>query len=397
MSTQVRPLVSSLQSQSRDREQAENVSIPWPIWASFFATACSIFGLYWDISWHMSIGRDSFWTPAHLVIQSGAVLAGLSCAFLILRTSFAGNDAEKQATVNIWGFRGPLGAFIIAWGGFAMITSAPFDNWWHDAYGLDVKIVSPPHTLLLFGLIGIQAGSLVLVRGTISRSAGNLREKLERVFVVIAGLVLIQLCMFILEYTGISVQHSARCYYVVSLGAPLVMLAAARALDRRWMCTSVAAVYSAFWLAMQWIFPLFPATPKLGPVYQPVTHMMPLGFPLLLIVPAIALDFLYPRLRSRDAWMQATLLGLLFLGAFLLVQWPFADFLLTPMARNWVFGSHYLMYSVRPESAAARHVFATIEGTSAVFWREMALAVLGSILGARVGLLWGGWMSRVKR
>jgi hypothetical protein len=33
-------------------------------------------------------------------------------------------------------------------GGFALITSAPFDNWWHSAYSLDVKIVSPPHTLL---------------------------------------------------------------------------------------------------------------------------------------------------------------------------------------------------------------------------------------------------------
>ena len=33
-----------------------------------------------------------------------------------------------------------------------MLTSAPFDNWWHNAYGLDVKIVSPPHTLLILGI-----------------------------------------------------------------------------------------------------------------------------------------------------------------------------------------------------------------------------------------------------
>jgi hypothetical protein len=29
-----------------------------------------VFGLYWDISWHMTIGRDTFWTPAHLAIQA---------------------------------------------------------------------------------------------------------------------------------------------------------------------------------------------------------------------------------------------------------------------------------------------------------------------------------------
>jgi len=32
-----------------------------------------------------------------------------------------------------------------------MLTSAPFDNWWHNAYGLDVKIVSLPHSILALG------------------------------------------------------------------------------------------------------------------------------------------------------------------------------------------------------------------------------------------------------
>jgi hypothetical protein len=398
MSANASSLVSSTRERASFAEQTQtrSASLPWYIWTAFLATACSIFGLYWDISWHMSIGRDTFWTPAHLVIQAGAVLGGLSCAFLILHTSFAGSASDKRATVNFWGFRAPLGAFIIAWGGFAMITSAPFDNWWHEAYGLDVKIVSPPHTLLLFGLVGIQAGSLVLVRGAISRSAGAMRGKLERVFLVIAGLVLIQLCMFILEYTGISMQHSARCYYVVGAGVPLILIAAAKALDRRWTSTTVAGVYTVFWLAMQWIFPLFPATPKLGPVYQPVTHMVPLGFALPLIVPALAIDLLFPHIQQWSKWAQASLLGSLFLAVFVLVEWPFAEFLLTPMARNWFFGSHYLMYSVRPESSSARHVFAQLENTAG-FWSGMAIAVLSAILSSRVGLVWGAWMSRVTR
>ena len=29
-----------------------------------------------------------------------------------------------------------------------MIVSAPFDNWWHNAYGLDVRIISHPHMVL---------------------------------------------------------------------------------------------------------------------------------------------------------------------------------------------------------------------------------------------------------
>ena len=61
------------------------------------------------------------------------------------------------------GFRGPLGAFICAWGGFTMITSAPFDDWWHNAYGLDVKILSPPHVVLAIGMVAVEIGALVLI------------------------------------------------------------------------------------------------------------------------------------------------------------------------------------------------------------------------------------------
>ncbi len=39
-------------------------SIPWYVWCLAAATAAEMFGGYWDISWHISIGRDSFWTPA---------------------------------------------------------------------------------------------------------------------------------------------------------------------------------------------------------------------------------------------------------------------------------------------------------------------------------------------
>jgi hypothetical protein len=36
--------------------------------------------------------------------------------------------------------------------------------------------------------------------------------------------------------------------------------------------------------------PLVPASPKLGPVFFPVTHLVPAKFPILVIIPAIALD-----------------------------------------------------------------------------------------------------------
>src|SRR6202171_6029912 len=112
-------------------------------------------GLLWDISWHKTIGRDTFWTPAHLLIHFGGITAGLTGAFFILRTTFGNDPLARAASVKVWGFRGPFGAWLSIWGCFAMLTSAPFDDWWHSAYGLDVKILSPPHTVLALGVCAV--------------------------------------------------------------------------------------------------------------------------------------------------------------------------------------------------------------------------------------------------
>ena len=88
-----------------------------------------------------------------IVIYLGGVVPGLTCGWLALRTTFYGTEAERAAAVRFWGARAPLGAWISIWGCFAMLTSAPFDDWWHNTYGLDVQILSPPHALLADAVI----------------------------------------------------------------------------------------------------------------------------------------------------------------------------------------------------------------------------------------------------
>src|SRR5215470_13882402 len=166
--------------------------IPWLVWANVIASVCIATGLYWDISWHETIGRDSFWTPAHLLIQFGAVLAAFGSAWVIMRTTFGQNEEDRRNSVNVLGFRGPLGAFITAWGGGAMLTSAPFDNWWHEAYGLDVKIISPPHILLALGIAGIMWGGAILTASYLNRAEGNQKKSLQRMLLFIGGFIVVQ-------------------------------------------------------------------------------------------------------------------------------------------------------------------------------------------------------------
>ena len=354
-------------------------------------------GTHWDISWHRSIGRDTFWTPAHMAIYLCGVLSGVSCGYLILATTFRSGAPLKNASVKIWGFRGPLGAFIAAWGGVAMITSAPFDNWWHNAYGLDVKILSPPHVLLIAGMVGVQLGALILILGQMNRVTGKARDRLEWLFLYVSAMIVVCIMILILEYVPRIYMHSGFFYRVVSIAIPGVLAAVARASGRRWAASIVIGIYSLFLIGCVWILPLFPAVPKLGPVYWRVTRFVPPEFPLLLIVPALGLDWLWSRTGNWPLGLQAVASGTVFLVLLVAAQWPFADFLMSPASRNWVFGTIYFDYNTHPRSRYLRNLFVPLEKTAMGFWAEMAIALASAIVTTRLGMSWGNWMRRIRR
>jgi hypothetical protein len=375
----------------------EVTSIPWYIWVLFAAVVSVVVGGYWDISWHMSIGRDTFWTPAHIAIQMCGILAGFSCAYLIFSCTFGNDPALRAASVEVWKFRGPLGAFIASWGGATMLSSAPFDNWWHNAYGLDVKIFSPPHVVLDGGVLAIQVGAVVLIASTMNRSSAELLKKLDRLLLLLGGMVTMLALTVVWESTYRVLMHSAQCYRAVAIVLPVVLIGFAIISRQRWACTIVAGIYTAYAAFMLWLFPFFPATPKLGPVYQHITHMVPMEFPLLVIVPAFLLDLARPRMAAWGKWTQAAALGVIFLAAFLAVQWPFANFLISPASANRFFGTKYLAYFASPNGFDVRHLFVPVERTAGEFWRVMAEAFVFSILSARLGMAWGDWVRKIRR
>jgi hypothetical protein len=373
-------------------------SVPWHVWSSVLAVTSTTVGLYWDISWHIGIGRDTFWTPAHLAIQFGAVITGLSCAFLILHTTFAGNGASRENSVRIWGLRGPLGAFIAAWGGFCMLTSAPFDNWWHDSFGLDVMILSPPHVVLILGIFVMGFGGLVLTTSQMNLSTDDSRDKLNRMLLYSGSLLLSLLFMLGLEYIGDqALMHSAIYYRVLGMIAPVVLVGIGRASGRRWVATTLAAMYTALWLAANWIFPLFPAQAKLGPVFTPITHMVPLGFPVLVLPGAIVLDLVLDRLAGRGDTWKAAVGGVGFLLASLVMNWPFAYFMMSPYARNRIFAMNEFGYNAPPSQYQLAWTLRAYETTRAEFWIGMLIALVATVLSARIGMLWGDWMVRIRR
>ena len=132
----------------------------------------------------------------------------------------------------------------------------------------------------------------------------------------------------------------------------------------------MAGVYTVFILLMSWILPLFPAEPKLGPLYHQVTHFVTPEFPLLLLVPAFVLNLVWQRTAEWGNLRRAVISGVVSVVVLAAVQWPFADFLMSPAARNWFFGTKYFGYYVSPNGLMADYRF-----VETAFWREAALAL----------------------
>jgi hypothetical protein len=134
----------------------------WALWYLLFQ---AVLGLGWDIRWHSTFGRDSFWSPPHLLMYSGIMLAGFLCIGVVLRDTWRYYRREPGVTdATTWAifgyFRGPLGFAVTGCGMAVLLFAAPFDNWWHELYGLDVTLWAPFHVMGLLGAFIAGSGLL---------------------------------------------------------------------------------------------------------------------------------------------------------------------------------------------------------------------------------------------
>lgn len=386
--------------------QAWHLEIPLYIYATVFASLCVVTGLIWDISWHMSIGRDGLFSPPHNVIYLGAVISGLFSGYQVLKVSFWGNAAEKAQNINFWGiFYGSLGNLLSIWGALAMLTSAPFDDWWHNTYGLDVTILSPPHTVLALGIITLQLGTMIGVLSlqnreknhTISAFSQRRAKRIETFFLVSAGFALTMIYLLASENLDRWTMHHSSFYQISGAIFPIILVAVASATAHRWAATMVALTYTLVMCGMLWLLPLFPAKPLLGPIYNFIEHYQPYHFPILLLAPALAIDLTLRRFGKFNHWLLALIVALSFVISLLVVQYPFGDFLMTPLARTWVFGQSAWYFGSPPDWEYRFQFFPWMSESLSAFASGMGIALVLAYVSVRIGLWWGNWMQKVQR
>ncbi len=251
----------------------------------------SVIGSYWDIQWHFTIGRDSFFIPPHLLVYLGVslVLVGSVAGLSVVR-GIRARHLHRKLRNAVLAILGSVCAIVLA---------APIDNLWHQIFGLDVTVWSPPHILLIAGgfaygisFIYFERLYLHIAKMEGVRKFTSDEFKLELMCaIVLAGL---NLLVAEFEYFELlPLVHAVRSrpewwYLAIFLLESSFVLAFSKTVSRvPWAATRIATFY--FLIRTLLTFLLDGAAP--GPILPP-----------LLIIPAIAFDVVIQgEHRVRDA------------------------------------------------------------------------------------------------
>lgn len=389
-------------------QDTQTARVPWYLWVGLFGSSCAPIGIDWDISWHHTIGRDTFFTPPHMTVAMCVVAAAVTSIYVLSVATFGRSAAAAQlraVSINVFGMRAPTGVFLAAWGGLSMLTASWFDNWWHAAYGLDAVMFSLPHTLLMLSMLCIELGNILLLVATLNRTtlSGQAQPRgqttartLQRLMLYQSGLLVLNLLVLVADYTLRVRLHSSSPYVYCALLVPVLFAGLAPASRSRWACTTMAAVYTVIVMVEVLVLPLFPAVPRLGPIGHMVTHYIPQPFPLLIVVPALALDLLWQRTAAWRRWQVVVVSAVVFVAVLLAAEWPFATFLNSAAAENRFFGSQYLGYQISPGTPEMEHGWVKVAHGMALV-RGMVRATVYGCVSMALGVAAGGWLRRVQR
>jgi ABC-type spermidine/putrescine transport system permease subunit II len=125
--------------------------------------------------------------------------------------------------------------------------------------------------------------------------------------------------------------------------------------------------------------------------------MVPLGFPVLILPGAFLLDLVFQRFAQRGDTWKAIAGSAAFMAATVAVTWPFAYFMMSPYARNRIFAMNEFTYHTPPSEYHLGWTLRAYESSRMEFWVGMLIALVATILSARIGMLWGDWMRRIRR
>jgi hypothetical protein len=111
-----------------------------------------LLGVYWDIAWHIDIGRDSFFTLPHNFIYANMLVVLVMSVYGLFRDR---RNTPFHLSFGAIGLH--PGILMVTIGAALVLFFAPADDLWHRLYGADITLWGPMH---LVGLLGFTTATL---------------------------------------------------------------------------------------------------------------------------------------------------------------------------------------------------------------------------------------------
>jgi hypothetical protein len=165
-----------------------------PVAFGGLALQVAVVGMYWDIAYHVDVGRDEgLLTMPHNLIVIG--LQGLVVAAL-MNGLIDGPRAQGERKLGPFSFA-PGGLQMLFCGSIALL-GFPLDALWHALFGEDVTLWGPTHLFMIGGASFSTLGLWMLLRQ--AWEIGEPRKRIRTAQVRVAGGLLIGLSTFQAEF-----------------------------------------------------------------------------------------------------------------------------------------------------------------------------------------------------
>jgi hypothetical protein len=155
-----------------------------PLAVSVAGALSGAVGLYWDVSFHIAVGRDEgpLANPAHYFIFIGliAIFAGGALALALSKDRLPRRTLRLTRT-----WRVPVGPAIGTAVALFALLGFPLDDVWHRLFGQDVTEWGPTHVLMIGGVLMLPYSMLLTCAEARQVGSSWLREHFEWVAILI--------------------------------------------------------------------------------------------------------------------------------------------------------------------------------------------------------------------
>lgn len=283
-------------------------------------TLFGLIGLYWDIAWHIDVGRDTFFTAPHNFLYTSMLIVLLMSLYGLFR-----DRRDTLLHLRLGRFRLHPGVLIIAIGAALELLFAPADELWHQFFGIDATLWAPMHLIGLLALTTAAFGGLIAswVERHLAPNAGR-RRLFSRLTIYFAAALLAWNVILLAEYEFNVPAFPMFWHPLLLLGLPAFsLLMVARLKPLPWAATWTGLVFTLMQLLFAGVLTFTSSIDMAGDTRPMITLLLVSGIvadlvvrarlPVLLQGPLVGIAAIVPAyvliaLTGHIAWHAGALL-----------------------------------------------------------------------------------------